>query len=84
MQCQDAPCIGQQPLAFGSGDHTALVAVQQLARHRFFQPPDLLAHGGLGQVQALGGAGEIAAIHHRDKTAQQHRIEHARHHSICH
>ncbi|CRM87602.1 hypothetical protein [Pseudomonas sp. 22 E 5] len=70
MQREDAPRVGQQTLALRRGHHAALVTVEQLARHRVFQTADLLADGGLGQVQALGGAGEIAAIHHGDKTAQ--------------
>ena len=77
MQRQDAPGIGQQALALHRGHHPALVAVQQLAAQALFQAPYLLAHRGLGEVQALGGAGEVLTLGHRDKTAQQHGIQHA-------
>ena len=69
MQREDAPRVGQQAFTLGGGDHMALVAVEQLAAGDVFQAADLLAHGGLGQVQALGGAGEVAALHHGDKAA---------------
>jgi hypothetical protein len=69
MQRQDAPGVGQQPLALHRGHHPALVTVQQLAAQALFQAPHLLAHSGLGEVQALGGAGEVLAVGDRDKTA---------------
>ena len=84
VECQDAPRIGQQALALDRRHHPALIPVEQAAADTVFQAAQLLADRRLGQVQALGGAGEIRAIHDGDKTAQQHGIEHGHHHLVCH
>ncbi|MDT4869647.1 hypothetical protein FQZ97_1046880 [compost metagenome] len=76
LQGEDAPGIAQQLFAFGRGHHLALAAVQQATAEAFLQPAQLLADGGLGQVQAFGGAGEVAAVGHRHEAAQEEGIEH--------
>ena len=75
-QRQQPPRIGQQPLAgFGRG-HVLAGAIEQGLADIVLQPLDLLAHGGLGAVDPLAGAGKAAGIDHRDETAQQFQIEH--------
>lgn len=76
LQGEQAPRIAQQALAFDRGHHAALAAVEQAAAGVVFQAAQLLADGGLGEVQALGGAGEVAAVGHCHEAAQELRVEH--------
>jgi hypothetical protein len=81
---ENPPRIGEQPLALlRCGDPLAVTMQQRSAEH-FFQPPDLLAHGGLGAMNALAGAGEAAGIDDGNEAAQQVDIEHGTSHSYFH
>jgi hypothetical protein len=50
--------------------------MEQRAAEQLLQPPDLLAHGRLGAVNALARAGEAAGVNNRDEAAEQVEIEH--------
>ncbi|MCY1285925.1 hypothetical protein D9M70_348820 [compost metagenome] len=76
-ELQDAPRIAEQPFAGLGGQDLPLAAVEQAATEVLLQAQDLLADGGLGEVQVLGGAGEVAGVHHHDKAAQQGWVEHS-------
>lgn len=45
--------------------------MQQRAAHLFFQAPDLVAHGRLREMQALGGTREAAGFLDGHEGAQQ-------------
>ncbi|MNT52999.1 hypothetical protein D3C72_1900610 [compost metagenome] len=80
QQRQDAACQAQQGLPRYRGHHLASAPVQQRAAELLLEAPHLLADGGLGQVDALTGAGEAAGLYDGDKTAQQLGIQHVRFH----
>lgn len=53
----------------GQPDRTSR-AIQQWMPQFPFQPADLRAHSGLGDVHPGGGPGEIGLLGHRDKIFQ--------------
>ena len=50
--------------------------MQQRAAKGLLQPPDLLAHGRLGAVDAFAGAGEASGVYDRDEAAKKVDVEH--------
>jgi hypothetical protein len=73
---QQAARVAEQAVAFFRRQYLALAAVEQAAVQLLLKPQDLLADGRLRQVQMLGRAREVARIDHRDKAAQQDKIDH--------
>ena len=57
-------------LAGVGGAHRAAAAVQQLGADDSLHLFDLLRQGRLGDVQLLGGTGEVAVLGHRDQIAE--------------
>ena len=61
-----------QPLASLGGQVQASgLANEQFITQMIFQPGDLPAHGALGDVQLLGGPGEVAALRGNQKSVQR-------------
>ena len=79
-QAQQTACVAKQAVAFFRRQHLALAAVKQAAVQLLLEPQDLLADSRLRQVQMLGRTREVACIDHRDKAAQQHKINHLKTH----
>jgi hypothetical protein len=53
---------------------------QQLDAELLLEQPDLAAERGLGDVQPLGGAGEVALACHGEEVAQAPEVRHGRAH----
>ncbi len=77
---QQAPRVAKQTLAFLGRQNLPLAAVEQAATEVLFEADDLLADGGLGQVQVFAGAGEVAGVDNADEGTEQDQIEHAHSH----
>lgn len=77
---QQAPRVAKQALAFLGRQDLPLAAVEQAATEVLFEADDLLADGGLGQVQVFAGAGEVAGVDNADEGTEQDQIEHAHSH----
>ncbi|MNN25771.1 hypothetical protein D3C81_1392580 [compost metagenome] len=76
VQGQDAPGVAKQAFTFKGRTYLPLAAVEHGAAQALLQTAQLLADRGLGEVQALGGAGEVAGIDHGHEAAQQYWIKH--------
>jgi hypothetical protein len=62
---------GVQQHGAGGGEPQSLAsALQQRGADDLFQPPDLLAQGGLGDEYLLRGAGEAARVGERYEVPQ--------------
>lgn len=57
--CQDGPGVGQERGTRGGEGDLAGGAVEEVQSEFALQAPDLLADGGLHDVQALGGPAEV-------------------------
>ncbi len=77
---QQAPRVAKQTLAFLGRQNLPLAAVEQAATEVLFEADDLLADGGLGQMQVFAGAGEVAGVDNADESTEQDQIEHAHSH----
>ena len=69
----------EQALAGGRELHAAPVAGDELLAERLLEPLDLLADGGLGQVENAGRGGHSAGIHHCHEGPEKADIEIACH-----
>ncbi len=67
--------MAQKILAVFRQVQAARGARQQGRARLFFQAPDLVADGGLAQVQPFGGTREAARFLHGNKGAQQCGVE---------
>ena len=74
LQGEDPAGIGQQPFAGGRGHDRPRGPVDQGGADLFLQPRELLADGGLGHAQAVGGGGEALRVDDADEGTQQARI----------
>jgi hypothetical protein len=70
MQGDQAFGIGEQVAAIHGGTDAAGSLTQDRSPDALFQPCQLVAHGRLGEVKPLGGAGDAAEIDHRFKRSQ--------------
>ena len=73
VQFQQPQGIAQDDLTFHGQFQRWHRLDEQPLPEQVLQPLDLQGNGGLGEMQPLGGLGEPAAFHHRDKAA--HEIE---------
>jgi hypothetical protein len=60
LERQNPPCIGQKPLALLGRRGLLPIPMQQRMTQGLFEPPDLLAHGRLGAVDAFASACEAS------------------------
>ena len=72
---QDLPRVAQEILAIFRQAQAARRAYQQRGARLLFQAADLVADGGLAQVQPFGGARKAACVLDGDEGAQQGGIE---------
>ena len=75
LRGQDLPRMAQEILAIFRQAQAARRAQQQRRARLLFQAADLVADGGLAQVQPFGGARKAARVLYRHKGAQQGGIE---------
>ena len=75
LRGQDLPRVAQEILAIFRQAQAARGAQQQREARLFFQAADLVADGGLAQVQPFGGARKAARVRYGDQGAQQGGIE---------
>ena len=67
----DGPEVGyHEPFALLGRRGLFSLSMQQGIAETLFQPPDLLAHGGLRAMDALTGAGEAASVNNRDEATE--------------
>jgi len=79
METEDASRLAQERLAVGSEDRPAALPLDQGTSHRGFQSPDVLADGGLAQVQRVPRPLKAAAVRDSHETAQWHDVQNSVH-----
>lgn len=67
--------VAQKILAVFGQSQLARGPVQQRPTHLLLEPPDLMADGGLGQMESLSRAREAAGLADSNKGAKQCRFE---------
>lgn len=70
LGCQDGPGVRQERGAPGGEGDLACGAVEQVQSEFALQAPDLLADGGLDDVQTLGGPAEVQFLGDRHEVPQ--------------
>src|SRR5690606_21688384 len=79
VERQDAPRQAQQLLAVGGEPGAAAAPLHERAPDRGLQPPDVLAHRALAEVQGVGGALEAAGVGDSDEASQRGDVQRAVH-----